>query len=236
MKVLLIIPAYNEEESIGSLLKELRNFPEYDYIVINDCSSDSTENVVLQYTNKIINLPINLGLSGAIQTGMVYAKRNDYDVCVQIDGDGQHMPSEIKKLIAELENGADIAMGSRFLEKEQNTYEQSFLRDLGAKYISFLMRILSGLKLTDPTSGMRAFKKEVYAQMANAVNERPEPDTILYFARRKYKITEVQVTMRERMAGESYLTTSKAIKYMLNNSLSFFYVFVKTLRRKEKAR
>lgn len=234
MKVLLIIPAYNEEESIADLLIELQNYPQYDYIVINDCSKDNTEQVVRKYTDNIINLPINLGLSGAVQTGMVYAKRHGYDVCVQIDGDGQHVPSEIWKLVREIENGADIAMGSRFLEKTDSMYEQSFLRDLGAKYIAFLILVFSKLKLTDPTSGMRAFNREIFVQMANAVNERPEPDTILYFARCHYKIKEVQVTMRERVAGESYLTTRKAIKYMFNNSLSFFYVVIKTLGKGKK--
>lgn len=234
MKTLLIIPAYNEEESIADLLLELRNYPEYDYIVINDCSKDNTEKVVRQYTDNIINLPINLGLSGAVQTGMLYAKNHDYDICVQIDGDGQHIPAEIEKLVNEIKNGADIAMGSRFLDRTSKSYDQSFLRDIGAKYIAFLIRVFSGLKLTDPTSGMRAFNQTILTQMSSAVNERPEPDTILYFARCNYVIREVQVEMRERMAGESYLTTGKAIKYMINNSLSFFYVVIKTLGRKGK--
>ncbi|MGL5915991.1 MAG: glycosyltransferase family 2 protein, partial [Culicoidibacterales bacterium] len=163
----------------------------------------------------------------AVQTGFRYAVENNYDICVQIDGDGQHIPAEIEKLIQKIESGVDIAIGSRFL-KNSDKYEQTLLRKLGAKHISFMIRLFSGLKLTDPTSGMRAYSKDVFVELAQATNERPEPDTMLYFARRRFKIAEVEVEMRERQGGESYLTPLKAVRYMIENTLSFLYVFLRT--------
>lgn len=235
MKTLLIIPCYNEEASIGSLLEELRDYPEYDYVVINDCSKDNSVKVIQSFEAKYIDLPINLGLSGGIQVGMMYALKYHYDICVQIDGDGQHPPCEIKKLIELIRNEqVDIAIGSRFLNKSLDGYQQSFLRALGAKHISFFIKLFSGLVLTDPTSGMRAYTKKVFSEMANATNERPEPDTILYFARRGFKIKETQVDMRDREAGESYLTPFKAAKYMIDNTISFLFVVVKTFWKREK--
>ena len=233
MKILLIIPAYNEQDSIGSLLAELRLYPEYDCLVVNDCSKDKTLDVVRQYDVKYLDLPINLGLSGAVQAGMLYAYKNNYDICVQIDGDGQHPPSEIKKLLTLLiEKDIDIAIGSRFFDKQESKYQQTFLRALGAKHISFCIKLLSGLNLTDPTSGMRAYKRKVFKEMAMATNERPEPDTILFFARRGFKIEETQVDMKDREAGESYLTPIRAVKYMLDNTVSFLFVLVRTLKLK----
>lgn len=227
MKPLLIIPAYNEEECIVDLLKELKGYPQYDVIVINDCSGDATEKLVSEQNVRCISLPINLGLSGAVQTGFKYAVENNYDVCIQIDGDGQHIPAEIEKLVKKIETGTAIAIGSRFLHNSDK-YEQTLLRKLGAKHISLMIRMFSGLKLTDPTSGMRAYSKEVFTELANATNERPEPDTMLYFARRGFAIEEVEVEMRERQGGESYLTPLKAVRYMVENTLSFMYVFLRT--------
>lgn len=231
MKVLLIIPAYNEAESLPSLLTELQDYPQYDIVVINDCSQDDTAAVAREFNVPCVSLPVNLGLSGGVQTGFLYAEENGYDVCVQIDGDGQHIPEEIAKLIGKIEAGYDIAIGSRFLDNT-GKYEQSLLRGLGAKYISFLIRVFSGLKLTDPTSGMRAFERGIFTKMADATNERPEPDTILAYARRKKKIVEIQVDMRERTAGESYLTLPHAIRYMIENTLSCFYVVFKVRRKR----
>lgn len=227
MKTLLIIPAYNEEDSIVGLLKELTEYPDYDIIVINDCSVDKTEQLVLEQDVRCVSLPINLGLSGAVQTGFKYAVENDYQICVQIDGDGQHIPGEIAKLVEEIRSGQDIVIGSRFLINDKK-YEQTLLRKLGAKHISVMIRLFSGLKLTDPTSGMRAYSQRVFFELAEATNERPEPDTMLYFARRGFSIKEVEVEMRERQGGESYLTPMKAIRYMIENTLSFIYVFLRT--------
>lgn len=232
MKVLLIIPAYNEGESLPRLLHELAAYPEYDVLVVDDCSKDNTREIAAEFGVKCVSLPINLGLSGAVQTGLLYGVQSGADVCVQVDGDGQHIPSEIIKLLAVIEQGADIAIGSRFLDKE-HAYKQSFSRSLGAKHIAFFVRMLSGLRLTDPTSGMRAFNRAVFTRMAVATNERPEPDTMLFYARKGYVIREVHVTMRERISGTSYLTFWKSIRYMIEHTLSFLFITLKTKRVKE---
>jgi len=231
MKILLIIPAYNEEANLPHLLKELKQYPEYDCVVVDDCSKDNTRKVAQRFGVPCVSLPVNLGLSGAVQTGLLYGVENNYDVCVQIDGDGQHVPSEIAKLIEKIATGYDIVIGSRFLENTQS-YEQTFARKIGAKYISFLIKIFSGLVLTDPTSGMRAFNRKVFSRMAFSTNERPEPDTVLAYARTGAQIIEVQVEMRDRLMGESYLTPLKAIRYMVENSLSFLFVVLKTKRKR----
>lgn len=231
MKILLIIPAYNEEANLPHLLKELKQYPEYDCVVVDDCSKDNTRKVAQRFGVPCVSLPVNLGLSGAVQTGLLYGVENNYDVCVQIDGDGQHVPSEIGKLIEKIVAGYDIVIGSRFLENTQS-YEQTFARKIGAKYISFLIKAFSGLVLTDPTSGMRAFNRKIFARMAVSTNERPEPDTVLAYARTGAKIIEVQVDMRDRLMGESYLTPLRAIRYMVENSLSFLFVVLKTKRKR----
>lgn len=231
MKILLIIPAYNEADSLPSLLTELVDYPQYDIVVINDASKDDTAKVAAQYNVPCVSLPVNLGLSGAVQTGFLYATEYQYDVCIQIDGDGQHVPAEIAKLVKKMEEGNDIVIGSRFLESN-GKYEQSFFRAFGAKYLTFLIKAFSGLKLTDPTSGMRAFRRNIFVKMAYETNERPEPDTILAYARRKKKIVEVQVDMRERMAGESYLRLPQAIRYMVENTLSCFFVVFKVRKKR----
>jgi len=232
MKILLIIPAYNEAESLPALLRELDAYPQYDVVVVDDASSDGTATIAKEQGAACISLPVNLGLSGGVQTGFLYGLKNDYGVCVQIDGDGQHIPGEIIKLLAQIESGYDIVIGSRFIGEHH--YEQSFFRSLGARYISFLVRIFSGVRLSDPTSGMRAFGRSVFTEMALATNERPEPDTLLAYARAGKRIVEVPVKMREREAGTSYLTLSRAIRYMIENTLSCIYVVFKVRRKKVK--
>lgn len=231
MKTLLIIPAFNEAKNLPPLLEELKDFPQYDCIVIDDCSSDNTKEVAEAYGVTVIRLPINLGLTGAVQTGMLFGLRNEYDICIQIDGDGQHVPAEIEKLTAGIADGYDIVSGSRFLDGSGG-YEQTGLRALGARHIARMIKLFSGVELTDPTSGMRAFNRKYYARMAVSTNNRPEPDTILQFAREGAKIKEVQVEMREREHGESYLTLPKAARYMIENTLSFLYVVAKTKKNK----
>ena len=231
MKTLLIIPAYNEAKNLPGLLKELRDFPQYDSIVIDDCSQDNTKEVAEAHGVTVIRLPINLGLTGAVQTGMWYGKRKGYDICIQIDGDGQHVPSEIAKLVDGIASGYDIVSGSRFLDGSGG-YQQTGLRALGARHISRMIKLFSGVVLTDPTSGMRAFNYKYFSRMALSTNNRPEPDTMLQFAREGAKIKEVQVEMREREHGESYLTLPKAARYMIENTLSFLYVVAKTRKNR----
>lgn len=234
MKKILIVPCYNEAENLPTLIKEIEEYPEYDVVFINDGSTDTTKQVLEQYEYPQIHLVNNLGLSGAVQTGMLYALKHNYDVCFQIDGDGQHPIGEVSKLVDEVEKGADIVIGSRFLKKKK--YKQTLLRALGAKHITLCIRMFSGVSLTDPTSGMRAYKRNVFEEIATATNERPEPDTMLFFARRGFHIVEADVEMRERMHGESYLTPMKAVHYMIGNTLSFLIVVIKTFRKRREAR
>lgn len=221
MRPLLIIPAFNEGKSLGNLLTTLDNeYPQYDYVVVNDCSTDNTEDVAKEYNGKVINLPINLGLSGAIKTGMVYADTKNYDVCVQIDGDGQHLPEYIQPLLDQIQEGYDIVIGSRFLNGDDG-YKQTLFRKLGAKWLQFIARIQSKLNLTDPTSGMRVYNKDIYKQIIKDMNARPEPDTIVMYARNGYKIKEVPVVMQERTAGKSHLGgIFSSMRYMIHTTIA----------------
>lgn len=228
MKILIMIPAYNEELNIERVVNNLTdNFPQYDYVVINDGSKDDTAKICRQNGFHLIDLPINLGLSGAVQAGMRYAWQNGYDAAIQIDGDGQHRPEYIEQLAKELEKGeAQIVIGSRFVtEKKPRS-----LRMLGSNVISGLIRLSTGFRLNDPTSGMRLFNQDVVKEFALNINYGPEPDTISYLIKRGVKVKEVQVKMDERIAGESYLNLSKSMKYMI--LMSFSILFIQGFRKR----
>ncbi len=228
MKILIMIPAYNEELNIERVVNNLTdNFPQYDYVVINDGSKDDTAKICRQNGFHLIDLPINLGLSGAVQAGMRYAWQNGYDAAIQIDGDGQHRPEYIEQLAKELEKGeAQIVIGSRFVtEKKPRS-----LRMLGSNVISGLIRLSTGFRLNDPTSGMRLFNRDVVKEFALNINYGPEPDTISYLIKRGVKVKEVQVKMDERIAGESYLNLSKSMKYMI--LMSFSILFIQGFRKR----
>lgn len=228
MKILIMIPAYNEELNIERVVNNLTdNFPQYDYVVINDGSKDDTAKICQQNGFHLIDLPINLGLSGAVQAGMRYAWQNGYDAAIQIDGDGQHRPEYIEQLAKELEKGeAQIVIGSRFVtEKKPRS-----LRMLGSNVISGLIRLSTGFRLNDPTSGMRLFNRDVVKEFALNINYGPEPDTISYLIKRGVKVKEVQVKMDERIAGESYLNLSKSMKYMI--LMSFSILFIQGFRKR----
>lgn len=228
MKILIMIPAYNEELNIERVVNNLTdNFPQYDYVVINDGSKDDTAKICRQNGFHLIDLPINLGLSGAVQAGMRYAWQNGYDAAIQIDGDGQHRPEYIEQLAKELEKGeVQIVIGSRFVtEKKPRS-----LRMLGSNVISGLIRLSTGFRLNDPTSGMRLFNRDVVREFALNINYGPEPDTISYLIKRGVKVKEVQVKMDERIAGESYLNLSKSMKYMI--LMSFSILFIQGFRKR----
>lgn len=228
MKILIMIPAYNEELNIERVVNNLTdNFPQYDYVVINDGSKDDTAKICRQNGFHLIDLPINLGLSGAVQAGMRYAWQNGYDAAIQIDGDGQHRPEYIEQLAKELEKEeVQIVIGSRFVtEKKPRS-----LRMLGSNVISGLIRLSTGFRLNDPTSGMRLFNRDVVKEFALNINYGPEPDTISYLIKRGVKVKEVQVKMDERIAGESYLNLSKSMKYMI--LMSFSILFIQGFRKR----
>ncbi|MGQ4037716.1 glycosyltransferase family 2 protein [Streptococcus dysgalactiae] len=219
--LLVMIPAYNEEESIKRVVENLKiNYPQYDYIVINDGSSDKTSSICHLNHYNIIDLPENLGLSGAIQTGFKYAFKKGYDRALQFDADGQHLPQYIESLSKAIDEGSDCVIGSRFVNVEKH----KSLRMLGNSLISLFIKLTTGKTITDPTSGMRIFNKKLIEIYATNINYTPEPDTISYLIRQGYKVSEVRVQMNERIAGQSYLTLSRSIKYMIHMFISIILI------------
>lgn len=221
-KVLAIVPAYNEEENIVSTIKDLEsNAPSVDYVVVNDGSKDNTLGICREKSYNTISLAANLGLAGAFQTGMKYALENGYDYVVQFDADGQHAASCIQRLLDEAEStGSNIVIGSRFVtEKKPHS-----ARMAGSMLITAMLRLTTGKRISDPTSGMRLFDKKMIPMFANRFDYGPEPDTLSLVIRGGAKVSEVQVEMRERTAGESYLSPTKSIAYMLRMGLSILFV------------
>lgn len=228
-KVLVIIPAYNEEDNIVRVVEQFCDrYSRYDYVVINDGSRDHTADICMTKGYNILDLPINLGLAGAFQTGMKYADQNGYEYAIQFDADGQHMPEYIEDMLDEMEKGFDIVIGSRFVtdKKPHN------MRMLGSNLISLAIQISTGKKIKDPTSGMRMYNKNMISKFANALNYGPEPDTMSHLLRNDVKISEVQVKMQERIAGESYLKPFKAIAYMIRMLCSI--LIIQNFRKREK--
>lgn len=227
MKTLLIIPAYNEEESLKSTIDSILEMDlDVDFLVINDGSKDNTAKVCREYRYPFLDLPTNLGLEGAFQAGMKYAYRHEYECAIQFDADGQHLP----KYIPLFENAIkenDIVIGSRFV----NTKKPLTLRMFGSNLIALAIRITTGKKLSDPTSGMRAFNKRMIKYLATGLNFGPEPDTVSYLIKSaNAKVIEVSVTMAERTAGESYLNLWNSVAYMLRMFISI--LFMQLVRRR----
>lgn len=221
MNTLIIIPAYNEEKNIERVVNMLvKNYPQYDYVVVNDCSKDNTKAICEKNKYNYIDLPINLGLAGAVQAGYKYAYEKKYDVAIQYDGDGQHRPEYIEQLIEAIANGADIAIGSRFVtEKKPWT-----MRMIGSRLITSLIKFVTKYKVNDPTSGMRAIDQKLIKEFAFNMNHPPEPDTIAYQIKKGAIIKEIQVEMDERIEGESYLNLTNSIKYMFRMTISILFI------------
>ena len=220
-KLLIVIPAHNEEASIVPVVRDLiENYPQYDYVVVNDGSRDKTAALCRQNGFHLIDLPVNLGLAGAFQTGLRYAAEHDYDCAMQMDADGQHKPEYIAEMLAALEEGSDIVIGSRFLTvKKPKT-----LRMVGSYIISWSIRLTTGRAICDPTSGMRMFIRAMVQEFAENLNYGPEPDTISYLIKNGAKVKEVQVKMGERTAGQSYLTLWRSVQYMVKMSVSILLI------------
>ena len=221
MKTLIVIPAYNEALNIVKTVNDIKqNAPDVDYVVVNDGSKDNTLEVLKEHNFNYIDGFCNLGLFGAVQTGFKLALLNDYDIVIQFDGDEQHSAKYIQPLIDEIEKGNDIVIGSRFVtEKKPFT-----ARMLGSRLIAFSIRLMTGKKITDPTSGFRAYNRACIKDYANDMNNPPEPDTLVYMLRKNRKIKEVQVQMSEREFGESYLNLMNTIKYMSRMMVSIFLI------------
>jgi glycosyltransferase involved in cell wall biosynthesis len=228
MKILAIVPAFNEEEGIQRLAKLFEDVNNIDVVVINDCSKDNTSKICREYGFNVIDLPSNLGIGGAVQTGYKYAEKYGYDIAVQVDGDGQHNPANIKDLIKPIiEENADLVIGSRYLYKEG--FQSSFIRRLGINYFSMLISILQKKKITDPTSGFRACNRRVIELFSKRYpTDYPEPESIVYLLRNKYTIKEVPVIMHERLGGESSISAIKSIYYMIKVSLA---IIIDNLRK-----
>lgn len=221
MKTLVVIPAYNEQDNIVRVVDHLiQNYPQYDYVVVNDGSADQTATLCREHNYNLLDLPVNLGLAGAFQAGLRYADAHDYDYAIQFDADGQHRPEYIDTLVSEADKGYDVVIGSRFVEKKK----PFSLRMMGSFLISFAIRLTTGKKIKDPTSGMRVFNRQILHEFATSLNYGPEPDTLAYLIRRGAKVTEVQVEMDERIAGESYLNFSRSMGYMIRMGTSILLI------------
>lgn len=221
MKCLIIIPAYNEAANIEKVINNIvQNYPQCDYVIINDGSTDKTEEVCANAGYQVLNLPINMGIGGAVQTGYRYAKKNNYDVAVQIDGDGQHDVAFLEDMLKLLESGeADVVIGSRFVQKEG--FQSSQIRRVGIRFLSILARILTGVQIRDITSGYRVVNRrfiEIYANDYPA--DYPEPEAMIIAAVHGGRIKEYPVIMRERENGTSSITFKKSVYYMIKVTLA----------------
>lgn len=223
-KILIIIPAYNEEENIEKTVRNILKLKNnmIDYIVINDGSRDKTVDILKKNKFSYISLPINLGIGGAVQTGYKYALENNYDIAIQFDGDGQHNAEYIEEMSKHiLEDEQDFVIGSRFL-KNDGEFKSTILRRTGKNFLMHLIKFCTGQKITDPTSGFRACNKEIIKIFANDYpTDYPEPDTIVKLIKsKKFKITEIPVAMNSRSGGESSINGLKPVYYMIKVSLS----------------
>lgn len=220
MRVLVIIPAYNEANNLASLIQKLRSVcPDYDIVVINDSSEDLTSEIARKSGADVIDLPENLGIGGAVQSGFIYARCNNYDAAVQVDGDGQHDPGYIYELIDEIDKGADLCIGSRFLKNEG--FQSTLVRRLGIRYFSRLIRLLTGIHVTDPTSGFRACSRNAIRLFAaDYPRDYPEPESIVNAAGNGLRISERPVVMGMRVEGRSSITFIGSLYYMIKVSLA----------------
>ena len=232
-KVLIIVPAYNEERSLPRVLAAIgETAAGYDVLVVNDGSSDGTSGVAHAGCAEVIDLPFNLGIGGAVQAGFKYALSHGYEAAVQVDADGQHLAEEIPKLVEPVLHGRyDVVIGSRFLEP--TAYRGSPRRRLVIAFLSWLCSRLAGVKVTDATSGFRAFGPTALAFVAaNYSVDYPEPKIIPALSRRGLRIAEVSVEMKQRESGVSSLTGLKALHYVMNVTLA---LLVDAVRKRPEA-
>lgn len=229
MKSLVIIPAYNEEKSILKTVNDIKEHAKsFDYIIVNDCSMDRTLEICKEHGLCVLNLPVNLGIGGAVQTGYLYAYKNGYDYAVQFDGDGQHDARYLEEMRDYMEGSdVDLLIGSRFVEKEG--FQSSSLRRFGIQYFSHLIRLLTGVRITDPTSGMRMANRSVMEIYANCYpKDYPEPESAVAALNAGKKIEEYPVKMREREEGISSISPARAVYYMIKVTLA---ILVEALRK-----
>lgn len=237
-KVLIILPCFNEEANIHKTITELNQVLKsndevrYDILVVNDSSTDNSIKEINKTNTNHIDLPINLGIGGAMQTGYLYAKENNFDIAIQLDGDGQHNPSFIPTIITPIiNNEANIVIGSRFIDKVG--FQSTSLRRVGIKYFSWLNKILVGITVLDSTSGFRALDKKTIREVCEYYPEKyPEPESIILYALRDLKIKEVPVEMRAREGGKSSITGFKSLFYMFKVTLGTLFLYIRLKSKK----
>jgi len=232
MKIAAIVPAYNEEKAITAVVNDILQTAQIQnlsitVVVVNDCSKDSTSEIISKLNCVALDLPINLGIGGAVQTGFKYAFENGFDFAIQIDGDGQHPASEIPKLINAIkENNLDVVIGSRFISKEG--FQSSLVRRMGINYFKWLNRFLVGVVVNDSTSGFRLINKKALEIVSEYYpDEYPEPEAIVLYSLNKLKIGEVPVNMKERQGGVSSIGTVSSVYYMFKVTLAIIYTFIR---------
>ena len=227
-RILAIVPAFNEEENIASVISDL-NGASIDILVINDASTDDTSHIARSTgAAEVIDLPVNLGIGGAVQTGFKYAARNRYNIAIQFDGDGQHKAGEIKKLTGPIATGgADVVIGSRFLGGGKG-FKSTFSRRLGIRLLQVICRIIIGKKITDSTSGFRAYNRRAFEFLSDFYPEDyPEPESVVLLGKEGYRILEVPVVMGERKGGSSSIHGLLSFYYMIKVILSMLITFTR---------
>jgi Glycosyltransferases involved in cell wall biogenesis len=221
MKKLIIIPAYNESENIEKTIKDIRrNAPGFDYIIINDCSTDNTLEILKKNHFEYLNLPVNLGIGGAVQSGYRYAYYHGYDMAVQFDGDGQHNAAYLDAMAEKLkESKADMVIGSRFIKKEG--FQSSGVRRVGIRFFTRLIKMLTGKMITDPTSGMRIVNRKLLKLFSDDYpKDYPEPESTVTVLSKGYKVEEIPVIMNEREGGVSSISMLNGVYYMIKVSIA----------------
>lgn len=238
-KIGIVIPCYNEQDNVLDLYQELITMPcdprfEIIPVFINDCSSDQTAEILRQNNINFIDLPVNLGIGGAVQTGYKYCYQHGFDMAVQMDGDGQHPPAELYKILEPfLSESVDVVIGSRYLTKEG--FQSTALRRTGINYFKWLNKTLVGVTISDSTSGYRALNRKAMELVSDYYpDEYPEPEAIILYSLAQLKIIEVPVTMRERQGGESSIKNFKAVYYMVKVTLSTLFLFISIKSTKQR--
>lgn len=232
LRVLLVVPAYNEEDSILGVVDSI-TARGYDFVVVNDGSTDSTAELCLKHGIPLLNLADNLGIGGAVQTGYIYAQEMNYDIAIQFDADGQHDADSVPALVAAIAEGADFVIGSRFLNDAEENFQTTHLRRLGIKWLSAVIKLMTGQRIYDVTSGFRAAGKraiELFSQ--NYPQDYPEPEAIAIAAKRNLVIKEIPVQMHERQGGVSSINALSSVYYMIKVTLA---ILIQGMSRPGKA-
>lgn len=228
MKKLVIIPAYNEAGNIIKTVNDIKeNAPDFDYVIINDCSTDATLEICRQHDFHVIDLPVNMGIGGGVQTGYLYAWRNGYDIAVQFDGDGQHNAKYLGEMAETLEKEElDMVIGSRYIKKKG--FQSTGIRRLGIHYFTVLIKIITGKRITDPTSGMRMVNRKVLELFSKQYpKDYPEPESVVTLLKKKKKVKEIPVEMNAREEGISSISPVNAVYYMIKVSMAILFAAVR---------